>query len=652
MKDILDELEVRRAEARLGGGQRRIAAQHAKGKLTARERIEVLLDEGSFEEFDMFVAHRSTDFGMEETKYPGDGVVTGWGTVNGRQVYVFSQDFTVFGGSLSETHAQKICKIMDMAVQNGAPVIGLNDSGGARIQEGVASLAGYADVFQRNIMASGVVPQISVIMGPCAGGAVYSPAMTDFIFMVRDSSYMFVTGPDVVKTVTNEIVTAEELGGAKTHTTRSSVADGAFENDLIALMEVRRLVDFLPLSNREKPPVRPFFDAPDRVEDSLDTLIPPNPNTPYDMKELILKVADEGDFFEIQAGFARNILTGFIRLEGWTVGVVANQPTVLAGCLDIDSARKAARFVRFCDAFEIPILTFVDVPGFLPGTGQEYGGIIKHGAKLLFAFGEATVPKVTVITRKAYGGAYDVMSSKHLRGDFNYAWPTAEIAVMGAKGAVEILYRGELGDADKIASRTKDYEDRFANPFVAAREGLHRRCDHAAFHAQTRGAGVCQPSHQAVEQSVEEARQHSALTEPAVSMGIAVTNLGRNERRDWSRPAEASRVSRKASGHRSAVHHPPGRPSRRHSAEGARAVRGSPATGPGGGHGVPCRPPGAFRHRALRARQPRRWPAGLAARTRGGAGGSTFDPASYDAMLRIDPLRARIGFPELFEEDA
>ena len=472
MKDILEELEVRRGEARLGGGQRRIDAQHAKGKLTARERVELLLDEDSFEEFDMFVSHRCTDFGMERESIPGDGVVTGWGTVNGRQVYVFSQDFTVFGGSLSETHAQKICKIMDMAVQNGAPVIGLNDSGGARIQEGVASLAGYADVFQRNIMASGVVPQISVIMGPCAGGAVYSPAMTDFIFMVRDSSYMFVTGPDVVKTVTNEIVTAEELGGAKTHTSKSSVADNAYENDLVALAEVRRLVDFLPLSNREKPPVRPFYDDPARLEDSLDTLIPANANTPYDMKELILKLADEGDFFEIQPDFARNILTGFIRLEGSTIGVVANQPMVLAGCLDIDSARKAARFVRFCDAFEIPILTLVDVPGFLPGTTQEYGGIIKHGAKLLFAYGEATVPKVTVITRKAYGGAYDVMASKHLRGDFNYAWPTAEIAVMGAKGAVEILYRSELGDAEKIASRTKDYEGRFANPFVAAEKGF------------------------------------------------------------------------------------------------------------------------------------------------------------------------------------
>ncbi|MBN2741716.1 MAG: acyl-CoA carboxylase subunit beta [Rhodobacteraceae bacterium] len=472
MRDILEELEDRRAQARLGGGEKRIAAQHSKGKLTARERIELLLDEGSFEEFDMFKTHRCTDFGMEESKPYGDGVVTGWGTVNGRMVYVFSQDFTVFGGSLSETHAEKICKIMDMAVQNGAPVIGINDSGGARIQEGVASLAGYADVFQRNIMASGVVPQISLIMGPCAGGAVYSPAMTDFIFMVKDSSYMFVTGPDVVKTVTNEVVTAEELGGASTHTKKSSVADGAYENDVEALIETRRLIDFLPLSNREKAPVRPFFDDVDRIEASLDTLIPSNPNTPYDMKELIQKIADEGDFFEIQKDFAGNIITGFIRLEGQTVGIVANQPMVLAGCLDIDSSRKAARFVRFCDAFEIPILTLVDVPGFLPGTGQEYGGVIKHGAKLLFAYGEATVPKVTVITRKAYGGAYDVMASKHLRGDFNYAWPTAEIAVMGAKGAVEILYRSELGEPDKIARRTQDYEDRFANPFVAAEKGF------------------------------------------------------------------------------------------------------------------------------------------------------------------------------------
>jgi propionyl-CoA carboxylase beta chain len=472
MHDILQELENRRAIARQGGGEKRRAAQHAKGKLTARERIDLLLDEGSFEEFDMFVAHRCTDFGMQESRPYGDGVVTGWGTVNGRMVYVFSQDFTVMGGSVSETHAQKICKIMDMAMQNGAPVIGINDSGGARIQEGVASLAAYGEVFQRNIMASGVVPQISLIMGPCAGGAVYSPAMTDFIFMVRDSSYMFVTGPDVVKTVTNEVVTAEELGGAHTHTSKSSVADGAFEDDMEAMMEVRRLIDFLPLSNREKPPVRPFHDSPDRVEPSLDTLIPSNANTPYDMKELILKIADEGDFYEIQESFAKNIITGFIRLEGSTVGVVANQPMVLAGCLDIDSSRKAARFVRFCDAFEIPILTLVDVPGFLPGTKQEYDGVIKHGAKLLFAYGEATVPKVTVITRKAYGGAYVVMASKHLQGDFNYAWPTAEVAVMGAKGATEILYRSELGDAEKIAARTRDYEDRFANPFVAAERGF------------------------------------------------------------------------------------------------------------------------------------------------------------------------------------
>ena len=470
MKDILSELESRRADASLGGGQKRIDAQHGRGKLTARERIDLLLDEGSFEEFDMFVAHRCTDFGMEKQRPAGDGVVTGWGTINGRQVYLFSQDFTVFGGSLSETHAQKICKIME--IQNGAPVIGLNDSGGARIQEGVASLAGYAEVFQRNIMASGVVPQISVIMGPCAGGAVYSPAMTDFIFMVKDSSYMFVTGPDVVKTVTNEVVTAEELGGASTHTRKSSVADGAFDNDVEAMAEVRRLVDFLPANNRSKVPVRPFFDDPARIEMSLDTLIPDNANTPYDMKELILKVADEGDFYEIQEDFAKNIVTGFIRLEGRTVGVVANQPMVLAGCLDIDSSRKAARFVRFCDCFDIPILTFVDGPGFLPGTSQEYGGVIKHGAKLLFAYGEATVPKVTVITRKAYGGAYDVMASKHLRGDFNYAWPTAEVAVMGAKGATEIIHRADLGDASKIEAYTRDYEDRFANPFVAAERGF------------------------------------------------------------------------------------------------------------------------------------------------------------------------------------
>ena len=472
MRTVLDQLDARRAEARLGGGEKRIAAQHGKGKLTARERIEVLLDEGSFEEFDMFVAHRATDFGMAAQKYPGDGVVTGWGTINGRLVYVFSQDFTVLGGSLSETHAQKICKIMDMAVRNGAPVIGLNDSGGARIQEGVASLAGYADVFKRNVDASGVVPQISVIMGPCAGGAVYSPAMTDFIFMVRDSSYMFVTGPDVVKTVTNEIVTAEELGGARTHTQKSSVADGAYDNDIEALEGVRRLFDFLPLNNRQAAPVRPFYDDPSRLEARLDTLIPDSASKPYDMKELILALADEGDFFEIQEAYARNIVTGFMRIEGQTVGVVANQPLVLAGCLDIDSSRKAARFVRFCDAFSIPLLTLVDVPGFLPGTSQEYGGVIKHGAKLLFAYSQATVPMVTLITRKAYGGAYDVMASKHIGADINYAWPTAEIAVMGAKGATEILYRSELGNPDKIAARAKEYEENFANPFKAAERGF------------------------------------------------------------------------------------------------------------------------------------------------------------------------------------
>ncbi|MGU3398751.1 acyl-CoA carboxylase subunit beta [Brucellaceae bacterium D45D] len=472
MQELLQQLETRRNEARLGGGQKRIDAQHAKGKLTARERLDVLLDEGSFEEFDMFVTHRCTDFGMADQKVAGDGVVTGWGTINGRQVYVFSQDFTVLGGSLSETHAQKICKIMDMAIKNGAPVIGLNDSGGARIQEGVASLGGYADVFKRNVDASGVVPQISLIMGPCAGGAVYSPAMTDFIFMVRDSSYMFVTGPDVVKTVTNEIVTAEELGGALTHTKKSSVADGAYENDIEALEQVRILFDFLPLSNRDKPPTRPVFDDAARLEMRLDTLIPDSASKPYDMKELILALADEGDFFEIQEAFARNILTGFIRMEGQTIGVVANQPMVLAGCLDIDSSRKAARFVRFCDAFNIPLLTLVDVPGFLPGTAQEYGGVIKHGAKLLFAYAQATVPMVTLITRKAYGGAYDVMASKHIGADINYAWPTAEIAVMGAKGATEILYRSELNDPEKIAERTKEYEARFANPFVAAERGF------------------------------------------------------------------------------------------------------------------------------------------------------------------------------------
>ncbi|MGL1834135.1 acyl-CoA carboxylase subunit beta [Rhodocyclaceae bacterium SMB388] len=472
MQEIIRQLDEKRRKAALGGGQKRIDAQHAKGKLTARERIELLLDEGSFEEWDMFKEHRCTDFGMDQETVPGDGVVTGYGTVNGRLVFVFSQDFTVFGGSLSETHAEKICKVMDHAMKVGAPVIGLNDSGGARIQEGVDSLGGYADVFQRNVMASGVIPQISMIMGPCAGGAVYSPAMTDFIFMVKDSSYMFVTGPEVVKTVTHESVTAEELGGAVTHTTRSGVADLACENDVEALAQLRRFIDFLPLSNREKPPVRPTADPADRMDDSLDTLVPANPNQPYDIKELITKVVDEGDFFEIQPDHAKNIVIGFGRMEGQTVGFVANNPLVLAGCLDIKSSIKAARFVRFCDAFNIPVVTFVDVPGFMPGTSQEYGGIIKHGAKLLYAYAECTVPKVTLITRKAYGGAYDVMSSKHLRGDVNLAWPTAEIAVMGPKGAVEIIFREEKNDPEKIAGREAMYKEKFANPFVAAHRGF------------------------------------------------------------------------------------------------------------------------------------------------------------------------------------
>ena len=472
MQEILRRLEEKRAAARAGGGEKRVQAQHGKGKLTARERLDVLLDEGSFEEWDMFVEHRCGDFGMADQKVPGDGVVTGHGTINGRPVLVFSQDFTVFGGSLSEPHAEKICKIMDKAMLIGAPVIGINDSGGARIQEGVASLAGYAEVFQRNVLASGVVPQISLIMGPCAGGAVYSPAMTDFIFMVEDSSYMFVTGPDVVKTVTHEEVTLEELGGALTHTTKSGVADLAFENDVEALLETRRFIDFLPGSNVKAPPSRFCEDPAEREEPSLDSLVPPDPAKPYDMKELIEKVVDEGDFFELQPAYAGNILIGLARLEGHTVGIVANQPMVLAGCLDIASSIKAARFVRFCDCFNIPIVTFVDVPGFLPGTAQEYGGIIKHGAKLLFAFAEATVPKVTVITRKAYGGAYDVMSSKHIRGDVNYAWPTAEIAVMGPKGAVEIIFRKDLGDAGKIEKRAEEYREAFANPFIAASRGF------------------------------------------------------------------------------------------------------------------------------------------------------------------------------------
>ncbi|CAK0775276.1 Propionyl-CoA carboxylase beta chain [uncultured Gammaproteobacteria bacterium] len=472
MQEVLTKLESMRAGARLGGGQKRIDSQHAKGKLSARERIELLLDEGSFEEWDMFVEHRCNDFGMQSQKIPGDGVVTGHGTINGRPVFLFSQDFTVFGGSLSEAHAEKICKVMDQAIKVGAPVIGLNDSGGARIQEGVASLGGYADVFLRNVLASGCVPQISVIMGPCAGGAVYSPAMTDFIFMVKDTSYMFVTGPDVLKTVTHEIVTAEELGGAVTHSTKSGVSDLAFENDVEGLLQVRRFMDFLPLNAAEKPPVRECTDPVNRYDYSLDTLVPANPNKPYDMKELIVKIVDDGDFFEIKPTHAKNIITGFARMNGSPVGIVANQPMVLAGCLDIDSSIKAARFVRFCDCFNIPILTLVDVPGFLPGSDQEYNGIIKHGAKLLFAYSEATVPKVTVITRKAYGGAYDVMSSKHLRGDVNYAWPSAEIAVMGPKGAVEIIFRADAGDPAKLEQRTEEYREKFANPFVAGSRGF------------------------------------------------------------------------------------------------------------------------------------------------------------------------------------
>ena len=472
MQRIIEELERKRTAAEEGGGRARIEAQHGRGKLTARERIEVLLDPGSFEEWGVFVEHRCNDFSMSDKTVPGDGVVTGFGHINGRLVFVFSQDFTVFGGSLSETHAEKICRVMDHAMKVGAPVIGLNDSGGARIQEGIASLAGYAEVFQRNVSASGVVPQISMIMGPCAGGAVYSPAITDFIFMVRDSSYMFVTGPDVVKTVTHETVTHEELGGSVVHTSRSGVSDGAFDNDVDALLMLRRFVDYLPLSNREKPPMWAVTDSVDRVEHGLDSLVPDNPNKAYDMHEVIGKVVDNADFFELKPDYAANIITGFARMAGSTIGVVANQPMVLAGCLDIQSSVKAARFVRFCDAFNIPVVTFVDVPGFLPGTAQEHGGIIRHGAKLLYAYAECTVPKVTVITRKAYGGAYDVMASKHLRGDVNFAWPTAEIAVMGSKGAVEIIFRQDLGNEEKLAERTEEYSQKFANPFVAGHRGF------------------------------------------------------------------------------------------------------------------------------------------------------------------------------------
>ena len=471
MHEIIEQLEKKRAQAKLGGGAARIAAQHDKGKLTARERIEVLLDQDSFEEWDIFVEHRCIDFDMQEKTIPGDGVVTGYGAINGRLVFVYSQDFTVFGGSLSEAHAEKICKVMDQAMKVGAPIIGISDSGGARIQEGVASLGGYAEVFQRNVLASGVVPQLSLIMGPCAGGAVYSPAITDFIFMVEDSSYMFVTGPEVVKTVTHEEVTAENLGGAKTHASRSGVADLAFENDVQALLMTRQFFDFLPENNRARVPHHTNDDSPTRTEKSLDTLVPDNPNLPYNIKEIIGKVVDEGDFFELKPNYAKNIVIGFARMQGNSVGFVANQPMVLAGCLDINASVKAARFVRFCDAFNIPIVTLVDVPGFMPGTAQEHGGIIKHGAKLLYAYAECTAPKVTVITRKAYGGAYDVMASKHLRGDVNLAWPSAEIAVMGPKGAVEIIFREEAKDATAIKARTEQYREKFANPFVAGRRG-------------------------------------------------------------------------------------------------------------------------------------------------------------------------------------
>jgi len=472
MTNIVSRLAEKRAAALAGGGPKRIDVQHSKGKLTARERLDVLFDAGTFREWDMFVEHDCNDFGMQDNRIPGDGVVIGYGQINGRLTFAFSQDFTVLGGSLSAAHAKKIGKVMDHSMRVGAPIIGINDSGGARIQEGVASLGGYADVFQKNILASGVVPQISLIMGPCAGGAVYSPAMTDFIFMVRDSSYMFVTGPDVVKTVTHESVTQEELGGAGTHTSKSSVADCAFDNDIEALQQVRRFMSYMPQNNQKKVPALTSTDSASRLCPALDTLVPENPNLPYDISELICAVCDEHDFFELQADFAGNIIIGLGRINEETVGFVANQPMVLAGCLDINASRKAARFVRFCDAFSIPIVTFVDVPGFLPGTAQEYGGIIKHGAKLLFAYGEATVPKITVITRKAYGGAYDVMASKHLRGDVNYAWPSAEIAVMGPKGAVEIIFRADKNDPEKIEQRTEEYREKFANPFVAGSLGF------------------------------------------------------------------------------------------------------------------------------------------------------------------------------------
>jgi acetyl-CoA carboxylase carboxyltransferase component len=471
----IQQLRDLKAQGRLGGGTERIEAQHARGRLTARERIDLVLDKGSFRENDAFVVHRTTDFGLDKQRYQGDSVVTGWGTIDSRLVYIFSQDFTVFGGSLGEAHAEKICKIMDMAMKNGAPVIGLNDSGGARIQEGVVSLGGYADIFLRNTLASGVIPQISVIMGPCAGGAVYSPALTDFIIMVRNSSYMFVTGPEVVKTVTHEEVTFEELGGADTHSEISGVCHLAADTEADALYLIRKLLSYLPQNNMEDPPFFANGDDPLRMEDALDNLIPDDPGKPYDIKNVIQLIVDDGQFFETHEAYAQNIVVGFARLGGHSIGIVANQPAVLAGVLDIRSSEKAARFVRFCDAFNVPILTFVDVPGFLPGTAQEHGGIIRAGSKLLYAYCEATVPKLTVVTRKAYGGAYDVMSSKHIRGDVNLAWPTAEIAVMGPDGAVNIIFRKELSQAEDPVKRkaelVAEYRNKFANPYVAASRG-------------------------------------------------------------------------------------------------------------------------------------------------------------------------------------
>ncbi|MCB0290530.1 MAG: methylmalonyl-CoA carboxyltransferase [Calditrichaeota bacterium] len=475
MKKKLEALRELQAEARQGGGEKRIEKMHEQGKLTARERLEVLLDEGSFEEIDMLVRHQTRDFGLDKQRFLGDSVVVGTGTIEGRMVCVFSQDFTVFGGSLSAAHSQKICKIMDLAMKIGAPVIGLNDSGGARIQEGVVSLGAYADIFLRNTLASGVIPQISAVMGPCAGGAVYSPAITDFIFMVKEKSYMFVTGPNVVKTVTHETVSFGDLGGATTHGTKSGVSHFTSANDVDCLMQIRKLMSYLPLNNAEEPPQNTPKDKPGRMEEALNDIIPDNPSKPYDVKDVIKLVVDEGDFLEVHAGYAANIVVGFSRMNGAPVGIVANQPAVLAGVLDIDCSLKAARFVRFCDAFNIPIITFVDVPGFLPGTAQEWGGIIKHGAKLLYAYCEATVPKITVILRKAYGGAYDVMSSKHIRGDVNLAWPSAEIAVMGPKGAAEIIFKREISEADNpetaLAEKEREYRDKFANPYLAAEHG-------------------------------------------------------------------------------------------------------------------------------------------------------------------------------------